>query len=113
MMTHQELMNEVDMLKGNINRICVTDNTEEMERMYRFAQDRLYNVYCQNKERLRNIHKPNPWIDVHDRFPEPYKRVEIKLDNGDIEKDMLIKGKYGNLEWRNYVDKYVKYWREI
>lgn len=45
--------------------------------------------------------------------PELYKEVEILLKDGTIEKDMMIKGKYGNYEWRNYTDRAVLGWREI
>lgn len=45
--------------------------------------------------------------------PELYKEVEILLKNGTTKKDMMIKGKYGNYEWRNYTDSAVLGWREI
>ena len=45
--------------------------------------------------------------------PEIYKEVEILLDNGTVGKDMMIKGKYGTYEWRNWVDRHVKAWRYI
>ena len=45
--------------------------------------------------------------------PELYKEVEILLKNGTTKKDMMIKGKYDNYEWRNYTDSAVLGWREI
>ena len=45
--------------------------------------------------------------------PELYKEVEILLKDGTTRKDMMIKGKYGNYEWRNYTDRAVLAWREI
>lgn len=45
--------------------------------------------------------------------PELYKEVEILLKNGTTKKDIMIKGKYGNYEWRNYTDSAVLGWREI
>ena len=48
-----------------------------------------------------------------DTAPELCKEVEILLKNGTIVKDMMIKGKYGNYEWRNYTDRAVLCWREI
>lgn len=45
--------------------------------------------------------------------PELCKEVEILLKNGTIVKDMMIKGKYGNYEWRNYTDRAVLGWRKI
>lgn len=48
-MTHKELMNEADMLKGNINRMMVTDDKNELINMYSFALRRLEKIY---KERV-------------------------------------------------------------
>ena len=48
-----------------------------------------------------------------DTVPELYKEVEILLQDRTIVKDMMIKGKYGNYEWRNYTDRAVLGWREI
>ena len=45
--------------------------------------------------------------------PELYKKVEVLLSDGTVREDMMIKGKYGNYEWRNWIDKYVKAWRFI
>lgn len=44
-MTHKELMNEADMLQGNINRMMVTDDKAELLRMYAFAFERLGKIY--------------------------------------------------------------------
>ena len=44
-MTHKELMNECDMLKGNINRMMVTKNPKELLRMYEFAEQRLQKIH--------------------------------------------------------------------
>lgn len=44
-MTHKELMNEADMLKGNINRMMVTDDKNELLNMYSFALRRLEKIY--------------------------------------------------------------------
>ena len=46
-------------------------------------------------------------------IPELYKEVEILFKDGTTGKDMMIKGKYGNYEWRNYKDRAVLGWREI
>lgn len=45
--------------------------------------------------------------------PEMYKMVEILLNDGSVRKDMMIKGKYGTNEWRDYVDRSVTAWRYI
>jgi len=44
-MTHKELMNEADMLEGNINRMMVTDDKDELAMMYSFALGRLRKIY--------------------------------------------------------------------
>ena len=49
----QKIWNEEDMLKGNINRMCVTDDMEEFERMFEFAQKRILTIYTINLFRLR------------------------------------------------------------
>lgn len=42
---------EQDMLKGNINRMCVSDDDNELRRMYFYAQLRIKNIFniCMNK----------------------------------------------------------------
>lgn len=56
-MTRQQLMNECDMLRGNINRMMVTDDHEELLTMFAYAHKRLGDIYWQNKKRinLKNI----------------------------------------------------------
>ncbi|MDV3427393.1 MAG: hypothetical protein LIR50_10055 [Bacillota bacterium] len=44
-MTHKELMIEVDMLKGNINRMMVTKDPQELQKMHEIAEYRLYKIY--------------------------------------------------------------------
>ena len=44
-MTDKELMNEADMLKGNINRMVVTDDKNELINMYSFALRRLEKIF--------------------------------------------------------------------
>lgn len=46
-------------------------------------------------------------------FPELYKYVEVILSDGTIRKNMLVKGKYGIYEWRDYTSCYVVGWRYI
>lgn len=55
----------------------------------------------------------NNWILKEDDLPNAYEEVEILMMNGDIHKDMIVRGKYGNLQWRNWDDRSVKAWREI
>lgn len=41
----QALQNEIDMLKGNINRMAVTDDKEELDVMKQFALMRIEAIY--------------------------------------------------------------------
>ena len=54
-LTNDELnriRNEEDMLKGNINRMCVTDSLKELFSMYDFALKRISNIYNINLEKF-------------------------------------------------------------
>lgn len=73
------------------------------------GSDCAYEVEFQTKE--TNIE--NKWILKDEELPSVYEEVEILMFNGDIHRDMIIREKYGNLEWRNWVDKNVKAWRYI
>jgi len=44
-MTHKELMDEADMLKGNINRMMVTDDKDELLNTYSTALGRLEKIF--------------------------------------------------------------------
>jgi len=46
------IRNEEDMLKGNINRMCVTDSLKELFSMYDFALKRISNIYNINLEKF-------------------------------------------------------------
>lgn len=59
-------------------------------------------------EKLNNMNKWNYFDN-----PELYKKVEILLNDGTITKDIMIKGKYGNYEWRDHVNYSVIAWRYI
>lgn len=54
----------------------------------------------------------NKWISKNDELPNAYEEVKVLLDDGIITKDMIVRGKYGNLEWRDHTDKSVKAWRK-
>ena len=51
-MTKQEHDIEVEMLKGNINRMCITDDVEELKTMFDFAVERLINIRNYNFKRM-------------------------------------------------------------
>lgn len=50
--TRQELHNEIDMLNGNINRMCVCKSYKELRCSLLYAQERLEKIYKYNIDRL-------------------------------------------------------------
>ena len=52
-MTDQELMNEYDMLIGNINRMMITREGNELYTMYKFAGKRLLQIYLSRFKEIR------------------------------------------------------------
>ena len=56
-MDRQKLDIELDMLKGNINRMCVTDSRDELMMMYAWANKRLNSIMTMNEERLKEVAK--------------------------------------------------------
>ena len=50
---HKDLMIECDMLQGNINRMMVTDDAEELLKMFAFAHKRLGNIFWGNQRRIQ------------------------------------------------------------
>ncbi len=53
-MDYQEVHNEYDMLKGNINRMFLTDDAAELVKMYEFAQKRLERIRDYHVKRINN-----------------------------------------------------------
>lgn len=53
-MTRQELYNEIGMLNGNVNRMCVTDDVKELESMKDWAVKRIQTIYEENLSRINN-----------------------------------------------------------
>ncbi len=54
---YDDLSNEIRMLEGNINRMCVTKDDNELERMFKFAKSRLDDIYTYNKSRVDELEK--------------------------------------------------------
>lgn len=50
-MSRDELRNEIDMLQGNINRMMVSDDIEEIGKMYYWANKRISTIYMENLDR--------------------------------------------------------------
>ena len=51
-MDRQDLMNECDMLRGNIYRMMVTDSHFELMNMFTYAIMRVNEIYWENKQRI-------------------------------------------------------------
>ena len=49
---YNELNNEINMLDGNINRMCLVDNMKELDYMYQFALLRIKKIYEYNLNRV-------------------------------------------------------------
>ena len=47
-----KIYEQIDLLKGNINRMCVTDDMMELQRMFDLARIRLNNIHSINFKRL-------------------------------------------------------------
>lgn len=43
---HKELINMCNMLQGNLNRICVSNNIHEIDQQYDYARKRLAIIYA-------------------------------------------------------------------
>ena len=67
-MIHKELMNECEMLKGNINRMMVTKNPKELLRMYEFAEIRLQKIH---RARVAEL-DVDPWDGVKPHAPDGF-----------------------------------------
>ena len=48
----EEMLGEIDMLRGNINRICVSNDVEEISQMYHCALMRLEELMKYNVRRV-------------------------------------------------------------
>ena len=53
-MNRNELRNEIDMLNGNINRMMISRDKEEIANMYKYAAQKLSIIYIENINRLNN-----------------------------------------------------------
>ena len=49
---HKETMNSVDMLEGSINRMCVTDDLNELRERFTSAMISLTELYTVNRKKL-------------------------------------------------------------
>ena len=75
-MNRDELRNEIDMLKGNINRMMVSDDIEEISKMYYWANKRVFTIFIENIERTIKEE------EIKNQILE--KAAEIEADYDDI-----------------------------
>lgn len=54
---YQDFRNEIDMLNGNIARICVTDNLSELDSMFSYAMKRLNSIVDYKCKKIRGHKK--------------------------------------------------------
>ena len=58
------IRNEEDMLKGNINRMCICDDIKELEDMYNWATKRLFRIYRINLDKfVDNKESESKWLE--------------------------------------------------
>ena len=65
-MNKNELKSEIDMLQGNINRMMVSDDIEEISKMYYWANKRVSTIFMGNIERVieeEQIRNQILWIE--------------------------------------------------
>lgn len=72
-MTEQEFEDEKDMLRGNLNRMCVSHDRQEVLHMYNFARKRLERIYMYNLDRIDQTET----LQQH----EQYQQLEMKFRN--------------------------------
>jgi len=48
----QQLRNETNMLDGNVSRMCLTDDKNELNSMFEWALHRLNEIYKYNLDRI-------------------------------------------------------------
>lgn len=75
---HKEIVNKGDMLKGCVNRMCVSNNIDEINRMLTASILYLTEIYNVNKERvleelygdkeIRELNFKNQIIEMFDKF---------------------------------------------
>lgn len=53
-MNEREAHEEYEMLRGNINRMFLTDDVAELVKMYEFAQKRIERIYDYHVTRFNN-----------------------------------------------------------
>lgn len=56
---HKETMNHADLLEGSINRMCVTDDMDELRRLLMNSMCSLSELYIVNRDKLKERFSQN------------------------------------------------------
>lgn len=56
---HKETMNLADLLEGSINRMCVTDDMDELRRLLMNSMCSLSELYIVNRDKLKERFSQN------------------------------------------------------
>lgn len=56
-MDRRDLERDLDILQGNINRMCVTDDEQELISMQQWAKKRIDSIYLWNRQRIREAER--------------------------------------------------------
>lgn len=82
---NKDLDIELDLLKGNINRMCVTDSKDELITMYTWANIRLTEIYEVSRKRIidKEAHelKKSKWRDFLESRNKFLENLESEVNN--------------------------------
>lgn len=97
-MTHNELLNEADMLKGNIARMMVTKDKVELSKMADVAMTRLENIYQERCKELDDEIKVGDVVNA-EGYHKPVVVIAIRkpLISGDLEYKVM--NYFGDTSW--------------
>lgn len=61
---NRRIDNIIDMLEGNICRMCVTDSKEELLQMYTYANIRLNEIFVDSSKRIKDQNISNDYSSL-------------------------------------------------
>lgn len=77
--SHTELMQETDLLQGNINRMCVTEDEEELKNMKDWAHKRIDKIFDYTYQKIVAKHaikdKKRFKVHIYSHFGQHIKTV--------------------------------------
>lgn len=102
--TRESMDSIVDEIIGAMESDWIDKESKPVEVEQVLVNNRLATVIEENDDE---------WIYKNDELPNAYEKVKVLLDDGNTSKDMIVRGKYGNLEWRDHADRFIKAWRSM